>query len=1196
MFRPLSLIRRGARGEVEKYYTNFMNALINIFKSPKGLAAFGAIVLVALIVFLGSIFGVSWIFRIIIIVFILLIVLLIFMYKKMKNAQKANQIEKSIGMQADAQMKNLSPEKRAEIEQFKKQLEAAITSLKNSKLAKGKLGKSALYALPWYMIIGPSAAGKTTAIQNSGLEFPFGKEGFKGVGGTRNCDWFFSTKAIFLDTAGRYVTQTGDRVEWLAFLDVLKKNRRRKPVNGIIIALNIDEIINCDKDELFDHAKNIRSRIDELIENLGINFPVYFVFTKCDLVQGFVEYFCDFSEIERSQIWGATLTSQQLINTNPKDVFENEFQKLSDKIFEVRTIRLSSPLKREQRRKVFLFPFQFKSLQQKLTHLIGEVFQHNPYQDNPIFRGFYFTSGTQEGAPLDIAIKEIARQFNLPQTTDEDSREIIETKNYFIKDLLNDIVIGDQNYSAGHTSGAVKKQSFAKVVTVSASALFLILFCLFIIVGYNGSSDLLDKIKNTSESFQKINWNQDLLDNFTETERLRVLINSIENGEANEAFLSFGFDRSEETLPELKQLYIKKTESFFTQFIFDEIIKNLNNYANGQDYSGEEIYNYLKAYLLLGNQRSKLDTTEQRFLAHVFFNILNSRFIVSNQSASSADKDSLKNLLRNYISFYTSHLSDKNIYSVRNDNLLVSIVRDRIQYRPNPESIYARLKQNGISQFPNELTLEKEIGGGYTFLKTDFRVPVIFTADGWKNYIEEAIIEESINPGKEDWVLGKSYVKPAGDFNSEEIKKNLLDLYFNDYKQTWLQFLESIQFTNFETVPLAAANLKILSDPVNSPIVLILKTVGNHLQAIVDIQSPQDTNTKSLYANLELNEKNLSEIKRYLKFAKNPDGSASADLNAALSQFGIISGVLESIKGGQDLTKDYAVKVLDKRSPEFPSSLQAIKGSLYNTPSLQNLFSIPIKLSWNAILSDASLYINQQWRKKVFDEFNKSLASSFPFNESGSDAPLEDFKDFFKPTDGIIWTFFNNELSAFINKERWKTSEWENEGLNVSNELINALKKADDISTTLFKTGDLNVAFKLKPQLPESKSINGLKPIVEQVNLYIDGVEEPYRMGSPFWKDYYWPGAKGTPGARLNISIRSYGTDTKTFNGEWAFFKLLNDASIARGESSSQYNLNWFFSKNNYDVTVSYLLNAGSSRNPFSKNFFSSFTLPNKIN
>ena len=1163
-----------------------MNQIINGLKSPNGLAAAAGILLVVLVIILGSIFRISWLYKIIIIAFILLIILLILFYKKMKDAKKAGEIEKSIGASADSQMQNLSPEKKAEIDQFKKQLEAAIASLKNSKIGKGKSGRAALYALPWYMIIGPSAAGKTTAIQNSGLEFPFGKDGFRGVGGTRNCDWFFSTKAIFLDTAGRYVTQTEDKVEWLAFLDILKKNRKRKPVNGVILALNIDEIINCDKDELFEHAKNFRARVDELIENLGINFPVYFVFTKCDLIQGFVEYFGDFSEIERSQIWGATLTTQQLINANPKDVFEDEFQKLSDKIFNIRTIRLSSPLKREQRRKVFLFPYQFKSLQSKLIYLIGEVFQHNPYQDNPLFRGFYFTSGTQEGSPLDIAIKEIAKQFNLPQTSAEESEETIETKNYFIKDLLNDVVIADQNYSAGQTSGSVKKHGFARLVTASASGLFLILFSLFTIIGYNSNSDLLDKVNDNSASFQKINWNQDLLNNFTETDNLRMLIQNIENGDANDAFVSFGFDRSGETLPELKQLYLQKTESFFTQHIFDEIVKKLNNYANGQDYSGDEIYSYLKAYLLLGSQRSRLDTTGQKFLANVFSNILTSKFIVSNQSASSTDKDSLRNLLKNYTAFYTSHLGDKNVYPVRNDNLLISIVRNRIQYKPNPESIYARLKQNGIAQFPNELTLEREIGGGYTFLRNDFRVPVIFTADGWKNYVEKAIIEESINPGKEDWVLGKSPVRSADEMSSEEIKRSLLDLYFSDYKRTWLQFLESTQYINFDNVPIAADRMKILSDPVSSPVVLILKTVSNHLQVIVDIQSPSDSGSKSLYAGLNLNRSNLNEINKYL----------NADFSGALSQLGLISGAMESIKGGQDLTKDYAVKVLDKRAPEFPSAMQAIKGILYSTPSLQNLFIIPIRLSWGAILNDASDYINQQWRRKVYEEFNKTLAESFPFKERGNDAPLEDFKDFFKPSEGTMWSFFNSELSAFINKERWKANEWENSGLKFSNEFINALKKADDISSTLFKTGDLNVAYKLKPRLPDSKEVNGQKPIVEQVNFYIDGADEPYRMGAAFWKDYSWPGERGTPVVRLNVSVRGFGTDTKTFNGGWAFFKLLNDATVSRGGSSSEYNLNWFFKTNNYDITVSYLLNAGSSRNPFSKNFFTSFNLPNKIN
>src|SRR6185503_14461788 len=123
---------------------------------------------------------------------------------------------------------------REQIVQIEQEFAAAVDSLKRSKLGKGVPGQSALYALPWYVVIGPPAAGKTTAITASGLDFPLGANRVRGIGGTRNCDWFFSTSAILLDTAGRYTTASEDRDEWLKFLGLLKRYRRRAPVNGVI--------------------------------------------------------------------------------------------------------------------------------------------------------------------------------------------------------------------------------------------------------------------------------------------------------------------------------------------------------------------------------------------------------------------------------------------------------------------------------------------------------------------------------------------------------------------------------------------------------------------------------------------------------------------------------------------------------------------------------------------------------------------------------------------------------------------------------------------------------------------------------------------------------------------------------------------------------------------------------------------------
>ena len=92
-------------------------------------------------------------------------------------------------------------------------------------------GGSYLYDLPWYVFIGAPGAGKTTALVNSGLSFPladkFGPGAIRGIGGTRNCDWWFTDDAVLIDTAGRYTTQDSHQAEdksaWDGFLGLLKK-------------------------------------------------------------------------------------------------------------------------------------------------------------------------------------------------------------------------------------------------------------------------------------------------------------------------------------------------------------------------------------------------------------------------------------------------------------------------------------------------------------------------------------------------------------------------------------------------------------------------------------------------------------------------------------------------------------------------------------------------------------------------------------------------------------------------------------------------------------------------------------------------------------------------------------------------------------------------------------------------------------
>src|SRR5205085_1007443 len=111
--------------------------------------------------------------------------------------------------------------------------------------------------------------------------------------------------------------------EWLAFLKMLKKNRPRKPVNGVLIAVPITDLMDADGDQLDDMAARIRARVDEVMARLELIVPAYVLFTKCDLLPGFVEVFGSLTKDERGQILGFTLPLDE--RREPEPAFEDEF-------------------------------------------------------------------------------------------------------------------------------------------------------------------------------------------------------------------------------------------------------------------------------------------------------------------------------------------------------------------------------------------------------------------------------------------------------------------------------------------------------------------------------------------------------------------------------------------------------------------------------------------------------------------------------------------------------------------------------------------------------------------------------------------------------------------------------------------------------------------------------------------------------
>lgn len=177
-----------------------------------------------------------------------------------------------------------------------------------------RINANYLYQLPWYLMIGAPGAGKTTALLNAGLKFPltdtFGNEAVRGVGGTRNCDWWFTDSAVLIDTAGRYALQESQRArdasEWQSFINLLKRYRARQPINGVIMSISVADLLSDSAEARFEQANALRDRLNELHQHTGIHFPVYIMVTKTDLLKGFMSYHGSLDKARRDAIWGFT--------------------------------------------------------------------------------------------------------------------------------------------------------------------------------------------------------------------------------------------------------------------------------------------------------------------------------------------------------------------------------------------------------------------------------------------------------------------------------------------------------------------------------------------------------------------------------------------------------------------------------------------------------------------------------------------------------------------------------------------------------------------------------------------------------------------------------------------------------------------------------------------------------------------------
>jgi type VI secretion system protein ImpL len=783
--------------------------------------------------------------------------ILVWLWRRRRNRRSAA----ALGGMLEQQVGKPDPAQRQEQDAIKKRMLEAISTIKGSKL--GHLsGDAALYELPWYMVIGNPAAGKSTAIASSGLQFPFADSKIvQGVGGTRNCDWFFTTDGILLDTAGRYSVVDEDRTEWFGFLSLLKKYRKKAPINGIIIAVSVAELTGNRPEFAINLAKNLRMRVQELTERLEVHAPVYVMFTKADLITGFNEFFQDAERGERDRVWGATLPYSQVTTSEQAlDQFDARFDELYDGLKDMSQANMALQWRERMPPGVFTFPLEFSTIKAPLRSFIATLFEENPFQFKPVFRGFYFTSALQEGESVSASSKRVAQRFDI-KLQPQEHEEAHNQQGFFLLNLFRKVIFADRDLVAQYASPNKTRMRYAAFFAATA------------LVGlalggwswsYMGNRQLVANVQADLDQAVKVQAQKvDLESRFLALQILQDRIEQLQKYREDRPLgLTLGLYQGDILERKLREEYFSGVREILLKPVTQSLegfLTEVNNSADQLQPSGkladaaasplaaltaapapaasassqfkdasptssEDAYNALKTYLMLSDK------------SHAEAGHLNDQltrywrgWLDANRGAM--PREQMIRSAERTISFYLAEIGDTSWPTIEGKLALVDQTRDNLRKvvrgMPARERVYADVKARAATRFPS-MTVARIVGDqDKELILGSYAIPGSFTREAWQGYIQDAFREAANRELQSaDWVLKTASRDDLTlEGSPEQIQKALVELYKNDYAKEWQKFVQGVTIRELDGFDAAAVAMNRLGDPQTSPLNKLMTTV-----------------------------------------------------------------------------------------------------------------------------------------------------------------------------------------------------------------------------------------------------------------------------------------------------------------------------------------------------------------------------------
>lgn len=988
-------------------------------------------------------------------------------------------------------------------------------------------------------------------------------------------------------------------------LQLLKKHRPLAPINGILIAASITELTGNNPEFAINLAKTFRERIQELTEKLEIMPPVYIVFTKADTLAGFNEFFLDTDQAEKDRVWGATIpynaeqTGQDIVK-----FFDQRFDELFEGLKQLSLAKMSVRHGGEMETGIFTFPLEFLALKNALMAFITTLFEDNPYQYKPVFRGFYFTSAVQDTAPQSASSERVAMRFGLnlitPKTKDSASRQ-----GYFLHDLFRKVIFADKNLVVQFTS---RTKSRARYLTFFGSAVAFGLCLAVWSWSYLSNRQLTENVQADLDKIVKLqNTQLDLQSRLESLEILQERLQQLQNYRHDRPpALGFGLYQgdpiqqklSEEYFAGIRAILLKPVAENLERFLSEADLGDGKNPAGKTEHSGfykglsptnpEDVYNALKTYLMLGDharaEAGHLNDQVARFW----------RTWLEANRGKMAREDLIKSA-ENIISFYLAHIGDPNWPEVQTKTALIEQSREVLSHAisglPARDRVYADIKARASTRFP-AITVASVTGEqNKAIVAGSYAVPGIFTKAAWEGFIAGAFKEAANHELKStDWVLNISRRDDLTlEGSPEQIEKTLVELYKTEYCKEWQKFLQGIVVSNFDNFSSAVNAFNRLGDPQSSPVIKLIDTVYeqtswdnpslvneglqraqkgfiNWVREVLLRQRPAQVDV-NLQVNAPRADIPMGPVGRdfagvaKLVVVKDKDTSLLKQylmhLSALRTRFNQLNNQGDTGPGAIQLMQ----QTLDGNGSELAETLKFVDEQMLNgmpdsqKQAIRPLLVRPLMQAFEVIIKPVTAEINKIWQAQVYAPFQVKLAGKYPFAANAKiEASHADIAELFGG-EGAIARFFDSALGSLVIRrgDGITVRTWAGLGVALSPLAQNGFAgwvaplRSGGVPTASSSTSSQWV-FQMQA-LPSPGTL--------EYTIDIDGQKLRYRNTESHWADFVWPGAEGVPGARVvATNYQGQVIEVVNFPGKFGFKRLI-DAAQKTKHPDGVFELNW---------------------------------------